>query len=280
VGLLQFRLRDPGPYAKEESLQNLATRLKQLAPRLGATATAQAIVSYYDWDFPTAERYALQAIKTSPRYELAHTWYGFMLSHWDRPEEGRAQLTNSLMLRPSKAIIYRCIGHTYYVQRDFVQATNWYQKAIDLDGHHPHDFWAKSSAQWALRDYVPSMNTWEQGDLLVAKNPSAVSNVHVRLRQAFDLGGPPGFWEQMRTNSESGSRSLYDKAKILIELQHTNEALRLLQESFAANEGRGREGGLPYLLFDGCWDGLRDDPQFKMLLDKMTFTAVMPARRK
>jgi tetratricopeptide (TPR) repeat protein len=278
VGLLEFRLRDSQPFVTE-SLGNLATKLKELAPRSGATATAQAVVSYYDWNFPAAERYALQAIKTSPRYELAHTWYGFMLSHWDRPEESRAQLTNSLSLRPSKAIIYRCIGHAYYVQRNFVQATNWYQKAIEIDGHHTQDFFYKSRAQWALRDYVASVNTREHGELLYAKNPSAVSNRYVRLREAFDRGGPPGYWEQVRRDSESGSW-LYDQAKVCIELGDTNGALSLLQKSFATNERRGDEAGLLYLLFDECFDGLRDDPQFKKLLDKMTFTAVMPARRK
>ena len=280
VGLLEFRLRDPGPFAKEESLQVLASKLKQLAPNTGATATAEAIVSYYDWDFTAAERYALQAIKISPRYELAHTWYGFMLARWDRPEESRAQLTNSLNLRPSKAIIYRCIGHAYYVERNFVQATNWYQKAIELDGHHRQDFWFEGSAQWALRDYVTSINTREQGDLLDTRNPSAVSNRYTRLRQALESGGPRGYWEQAWTDSESGSWRLYEKAKVRIELGDTNGALSLLQQSFASNEQLGGESGLLQLLFDECWDGLRDDPQFKMLLDKMTFTAVMPVQRK
>src|SRR5262249_15786495 len=150
--LLEFRLRDPQPFVTER-LEDLAPKLKELGPQLGATATAQAIVSYYDWDFPTAERYALRAIKTSPRYELARTWYGFMLSHWDRPEESYAQLTNSLNIRPSKAIIYRCIGHSYYAQRNYVQATNWYQKALELDDHHPQDFFFKGRAQWMLGDY-------------------------------------------------------------------------------------------------------------------------------
>jgi serine/threonine protein kinase len=279
VGLLEFRLRDSQPFVTE-SLTNLATKLRELGPQLGATATAQAIVSWYDWDFPAAERYALQAIKISPRYELAHTWYGFMLSHWDRPEESRAQLTKSLNIRRSKAIIYRCIGHSYYAERDFTQATNWYQKALELDDHHPQDFWWMASAQWALGHYVTSMNTRKKGDLLDAKNPSVVSSRFVRLREAFDRSGPQGYWEQVRRDSESGPWWLYEKAKIYIELGDTSRALSLLQESFATNEGRGGEGGLPYLLFDECFDGLRDDPQFKKILTNMTFSAVMPARRK
>jgi tetratricopeptide (TPR) repeat protein len=213
---------------------------------------------------------------------LGHLHGHGLVHRWDRPEESRAQLTNSLNLRRSKAIIYRCIGHSYYAQRNYVQATNWYQKAIEIDGHHGQDFLFKGRAEWMLGDYVGSINAREKGDLLLdTNNPSAISNRYERLREAFDHGGPRGYWEQERRDSESYSWRLYEKAIVRIELQETNDAQRLLQESFAGKEGHGREvHSLQYLLFDECFDGLRDDPQFKELLTNMTFNAVMPARRK
>jgi serine/threonine protein kinase len=281
VGLLEFRLREPAPFlTNAESLPELAKKLKTLAPDLGATATAQAIVSYYDWDFEAAQRYARRAVKANPRYELSHTWYGFMLAHWDRPGEARAELEASTRLQPSKAIILRCIGHAYYVERNFFEATNYYQQAIHLDGHHAQDFWCKARAQRALGDYRGSMATDAEGDGVSKRNASGTSNRLALLRQAFDAGGARGYWEQAGRSAESNSISRYDKAAIRIHLGDTNGALALLHESFTRNENRGREGGLPYLLFDETWDAVRGDPRFKDLLDKIGFTKVMPPPKK
>jgi tetratricopeptide (TPR) repeat protein len=275
VGLLEFRLREPAPFlTKTETLPELANKLKSLAPRLGPTITAQAIVSYYDWDFGAAERFAAQAVKISPRYELGHTWYGFMLSHWNRSSEARAEFEKSKNLQPSKAIIRRCIGHTYYAERDFATAIKFYQQAIELDGHHAQDFFFKARAQRALGNYAESMVTDFEARRVAGQNPTAISNHFALLRQALGAGGPKGYWEEAWRNSETSSMSLYDKASILIHTGDTNGALKLLEESFNRNENRGREGGLPFLLFDEWWAPIRENPRFKKLLEEVSFTKV------
>ena len=53
-----------------------------------------------------------------------------------------------------------------------------------------------------------------------------------------------------------------------------------LGKSLEFHERLGRETYLTELLFDECWDGLRDDPRFKDLLDKTGFTRVMPSRKR
>jgi tetratricopeptide (TPR) repeat protein len=283
IGLLEMALRDQGavltPAAAVEMRRQAAASLKALAPGLSATYVAQSINSYYDWDYPAAERYAIQGIKANPSYELGHTWYGFMLSHWGRLAEARAQNDISLRLAPTKAIVYRCIGHTYYAQRDFTNAVIWYKKAIALDVHHREDFFWLGKAQRAMGDYEPSIDTQEQGDLLYAKNESSVRQHYDGLRQAFKIGGPRGFWEEAWKDSEANPKDLYLKAYIQIHLGETNAALGWLEEAFAAQQGRGNEGPLGYLLFDESWDGLRSNARFDALLSKIGYTKVTPPRK-
>jgi len=284
VGLLEMALRDQGtvlmlPTAARTIRQEATGRLKQLAPGLGATFVAQSINSYYNLDFPAAERYALQGIKANPKYELGHTWYGFMLSHWRRPVEARAQLDISTTLAPSKAIVYRCIGHVYFAQRDFTNAIVWYQKAIALDAHHQEDFYWLGRTQRAVGDYDASIETQEKGDLLYATNEAAVKQRYEGLRHAI-TSGPRGFWEQVRKNSPPNSRDFYPKAVIQIQLGDTNAALKLLGTASASQQDRDNEGGLHNLLFDEYWDSLRDNGRFKALLDKIGYTKVMPARNE
>jgi len=284
VGLLEMALRDPGnvltPMAAEELRKRAAACLKELAPKLGATFVAQSINSYYDWNFPAAERYVLQGIKANPRYELGHTWYGYMLAHWGRPDEGRAQIEISQTLAPSKGIIYQCIGGTYYAQRDFTNAIIWLQKDVDLDDHNPPTYYWLGRAQRALGDYEGSMDTQEKGELIYAKNESAVTNYFNGLRQAYYADGTNGYWLFGWKLSKNRTNDFFAKAMIQIHLGNKDAALDFLEKSFAAQEGRGRENSLNYLLFDESWDGVRDDPRFVAILNKIGYTKVMPARKQ
>jgi tetratricopeptide (TPR) repeat protein len=287
IGLMEMGLREPVPASEAtdpETMRKLAAKLKELAPHLGATAVAQSIVSYYDWDFPAAERFAKQAIQASPTYELGHTWYAQMLTMWRRPVEARQELEKSRSLALSKAIIYRGLGHTYYAQRDFTNALRLYREAIALDQHHEHDFFHLGRTLRALGDYSGSISNMATGALTNAKDEKekrAVGDKYKSLRDAFEGGGAKGYWEQgwkiaqLELKPEEG---FYRKAVIQIQLGRTNDALHLLEQSLQARERIPPTGdcALNYLLFDEYWDALREDERFKRLLVKIGFPKVMP----
>jgi hypothetical protein len=102
--------------------RTITQRLMELAPESAAAHCGQSILGFYDWDFPSAERHIQRAIQIGPAYELGHTWDGFMLENWMRPVEARRQLEIARKLNPSKVQIYRCLAHTYYVERNFPYA--------------------------------------------------------------------------------------------------------------------------------------------------------------
>lgn len=287
IGLMEMGLREPVPASEAtdpETMRKLAAKLKELAPHLGATAVAQSIVSYYDWDFLAAERFAKQAIQASPTYELGHTWYAQMLTMWRRPVEARQELEKSRSLALSKAIIYRGLGHTYYAQRDFTNALKLYGDAIVLDRHHEHDFFHLGRTLRALGDYSGSISNMETGALLSAKDEKgkkAVREKYQSLREAFAHGGVQGYWEQGARLAQlelKPDEGFYRKAVIQIQRGHTDDALKLLGQSLQARERIPPTGdcALNYLLFDEYWDGLREDERFKRLLDKVGFSKVTP----
>jgi tetratricopeptide (TPR) repeat protein len=259
-----------------------------LAPHLGATAVAQSIVSYYDWDFPAAERFAKEAIRASPTYELGHTWYAQMLTLWGRPVEARQELEKSRSLALSKAIIYRGLGHTYYQQRDFTNALKFYGEAIALDRHHEHDFFHLGRTLRVLGDYSGSISNMETGALTNAKDETAEKAVREKyqsLRDAYASGREKGYWEQGEKLAQlelKPNEGFYRKAVIQIQLGRTDEALQLLEQSLQARERIPPTGdcALNYLLFDEYWDGLRGDRRFKGLLKRVGFNKVMTPAKK
>ena len=288
VGLLELGMREPASglvASTPESIRRLAGKLKELAPHLAATSVAQSINSFYDCDFPDAERYALQAMKANPDYELAHTWYAHMLTLWRRTSEAREQLEISRSLALSQAGIYRGLGDTYFAQRDFTNALVWYGRALALERNHAENFFRMGRTLRALNDYSGFLTNMESGELLETKDKQAVKNKYSSLREAFNADGALGYWQQTWKLAQTGLKpdeGFYRRAVIQSQLGKTDEALALLKTSFQKHERIPSTGdcALNYLLFDEYWDRLRDDARLNRLLDDVGFTKVMmPAKR-
>jgi serine/threonine protein kinase len=275
VGLLEVVLREPvdTPF----TVSNAVAKVIELAPHSGAAYCAQSIVAENRFDFVDARRYAAEAVRANPNYELAHTWYGFVLTHTGRPLEGRAQLEISRSLAPSKAIVYRCLGHTYYVQRDFPEAAAWYRRALELDRHHVADFLFLGRALRAGGDFTNGLEYLESRDLMEAANEPEIRRRYDLLRAAFRAGGPPAYWEQEWKFTVNTNADPYWKGAIQAELGNTNAALDWLEKACNNHLQQASEDDLCYyLLFDEYWDPLRSTPRFKRILDEVGFSKVMP----
>lgn len=280
AGLLELKVREHSPNVipmTERELREIAQALNQLAPESAAAHCAASILEFNDWDFPLAEDSSLKAIKADTSYELAHTWYAFMLTLWGRTEKARGQLKCSQDILPSKATIYRAMAHTYYADRDFTNAIKWYRKTLQWDPHHGIAYNYLGRAYLAQGDYTNAIENFKASTLLYTKNPSSVSNRFDHLLRAYNLGGARAYWqEEWRLAENNPNLGFYWKAVVQIHLGDTNSALSWLEKSYQTHErDDGFETPLTSLLFDECWDGPRDNPRFKGILQKIGFTRMM-----
>jgi serine/threonine protein kinase len=287
IGLMELWREDiPGvPRASQEEMRLLASQLRKLAPHSAARYYAESVVNWFDWNYPQAEKCLLEAIKSNPRYEPAHTLYGFMLCMWGRPIESRAQLEIGSSIAPAKITSYLTIGQTYYVQRDYTNAIAWEKKALELEPHHSVAFYTIATAYQAMGDYSKALDNFELELDYEGGDDSLSKREFGELRQAVAARGPRGYWEERWRQVEQtpswgmwGDRSEYWKAVIQIHLGNTNAALNFLVQSCDRRECRGgsSEPPLGFVLLDESWDGLHNDPRFKAILDKIGFTKVKP----
>jgi tetratricopeptide (TPR) repeat protein len=287
IGLLELRLREyiPGlPGASQEEMRLLASQLRKLAPHSAARYCAESIVNWFDWNYPQAEKRVLQAIKSNPRYEPAHTWYGFVLCMWGRPIESRAQLEIASSIAPAKITSYLVVGQTYYVQRDYTNAIAWEKKALELEPHHAVAFYMIATACQAMGDYTNALDNFEAENRYGGGENSQSKREFRLLREAVTARGARGFWEERWNQVEQASswgawgyRSYYWKAVIQIHLGNTDAALDWLAKSYEHRECRtgSFEPPLSFVLLDESWDGVHVDPRFKAILEKIGFTRVM-----
>ena len=284
IGLLELRLRqyDPGPgKAPPDEIGIITERLSKLAPRHSATLCAQAITNWSHGDFSRAEECALDAIEAGPNYELAHTFYAWMLTMWGRPKEARPLLEKSLALRSGKALIYGCMGQTYHVERDYQKAIAWQRQAFALESNHFSSFLYIGLAEQARGDYVSAITNFEQFDLRDRKDPDVTKTRYAALLRAFNDRGEIGYWQERRRQAEeSRNEDLYQRAVIQIHLGKTNEALDKLEQALEIEKGRIGDSDLKNLIFDGSWYSLRNNDRFKRLLNKVGFTTKVTQPRK
>ncbi len=239
VGLLELLLREGHPNVKsgQPELRNVAQKLEDLSPRLAATYCARSIMSWFDWNYPEAKRFAEQAIEADPTYELGHTWHGFLLTIWGWPSEGRAELETALKLAPSKVTIYRVLGQTYYVERDFTNAIAWELKALDREPRHGGAFYYIGRAYQALGNYTNAMDSLEMGEVHGGGDPPEARKLYTQLRQAYKTDGVRGYWqEQWSKTANDKDGNFYWKAVCQIQLGDTNAALGWLEKSHAIHE--------------------------------------------
>ena len=285
VGLLEFEVREDVhvnlPETSLNELRSIARHLEQLAPHLPATHVAQAVINWGDFHYAEAESCILEAIKENPNYEFSHTYYSWLLDCYGRTDEALAQLQISQNIAPSKVIIFRCFGNTYYVARDYTNAIAWYQRAIDWEPHH-FVAWGGLGRSWlALGNYTNALRYLETADVLRGADEASTKHRYALLRRALDEQGPRGFWMQHWKWAEDNTNatSLYWKARIQIHLGNTNDALDLLERSYATHAPKGDpEPGAGLLLFDHDWVGLRNHMRFKNLLKEIGYPNVMRPR--
>jgi tetratricopeptide (TPR) repeat protein len=282
VGLFELRTRENVPSLPPPTLTELRTmalRLKVLAPNLGVTYCCQSMVDYYDLNFPNALDNARRSVKASPKYEFGHLWYGFILLNFGRPVEGRKEIEIGRTIAPSKATVYRAMGHTYYVQRDFTNAISMYRQAIEWEPHEVARQFIGRAYQ-AMGDYTSALPYLETTEIMQGADEMLTKHRYAVLRQALDTGGIRGYWQQhWKWEAATTNANDYWKATIQIHLGNTNAALDWLEKSYQSRERDGFENDLTYLIYDEYWAGLRDNPRFQKLLDEVGFTKVMPRRK-
>ena len=284
VGLLEINVRESSPGVPKptvEVMRGIARHLERLAPHLAATYVAQAVVNWSDLNYPEAERRMLKAIKANPNYELAHTFYGWLLLCYGWSEEAYKQVQISQTLAPSRAVIYRGFGNVYYVERDYTNAIYWYRKTLEWEPHHPPALWGIGNSLAAMGDYTNALDYREKADLFSGADETSTKHSYELQRRALAEGRIRGYWQlHWKWNENPTNTDYYWKGEIQIHLGNTNAALDWLERSYATRErSDDYETPLNFLLYDPDWDGLRNDPRYKKLLDEVGYTKVMPREK-
>ncbi len=228
-----------------------------------AHKTLAAIKHEYDWDWPGAEREFKRALELSPDYATAHQWYGEYLSACGRHDEALAEVQRASELDPLSLAISTSRVISLSLARRHNEALGEAHKLIEAHGNSPvaHRF----VGQCCLRagrgaDAVTHFEAARQRE----ESPEVLAGLMRAYRASNRPAQARQMLERLQTLAKERFVSPYTLAQAHAGLGDHRQALDWLDRACAEKAPQ-----VVYLRVDPTWDGLRTDPRFVALLDRV-----------
>ena len=255
--------REAFPRAKQA-----AGRALEIEPTLAEAHTSLGVVSFYhDWNWEAADRALRRAVTADPDYAYGQNFLGVFLGAMGRFDEGLTATRRAEDLDPLSTLNATNTGLVLYFAHRFEDAVKQFQRALELDAaYFTAHFWMGSALAEAGR-YQEALVALTQAHKLSGGQPivvAALGYVHGRsnnrelARHQLDL---------LEATARRQHVPAYFFAVVHHALGDNDEAFRWLDRAFEE-----RSGWMARLKVEPWVDGLRTDPRFAALMQRVSST--------
>ncbi len=244
-----------------------AMKAIELDPSLSQAYTSLAYIRFYfDWDWAGASEAFRRAIELNPNDSVAHQWHALYLLAAGRPAEGMKEISRAQQLDPLSLPINTDVGFHHYYNGRYSEAISQLQAVLAMKS----DFGI--AHLWLGRSYL------EIGRL--DESLAATASAEARVPEWIVLVAGRGYTlgvmgrasearavvEEMDNLSKRRFVTAYGKALVYAGLGDKEQAFAWLEKAFAE-----RSHWLVWLRLDPRWKGLRGDPRFAALVERMNY---------
>jgi serine/threonine protein kinase/tetratricopeptide (TPR) repeat protein len=240
----------------------------ELDDTLAEAHAALAYATFFDWDWPNAEREFKRAIELNPSSAISHEHYAEFLRTRLRFNESMAEAQRAQELDPLSPDIVAGVGFVYLYTQQHDESIAQFQKALELN---PNATVLRVGLSWAYAvkgmypealgeyDKIPDQDkAVAAGNQFVASGRGWVYAVSGRRADGLKIA------QQFRDLSSRSYVDSYFLAGIYAGLGDRDEAFRLLENGYNEHSAQ-----MPYLGIDVFWDGMHSDPRYADLLRRM-----------
>jgi serine/threonine-protein kinase len=229
-----------------------------------AHASLAFTYAWYEWNWTAAEAEARRALDLNPNSGFAHLAYAHLLCDLGRHDEAAAEAVRARQLDPVSLVINSLGGAFFYFGRRLDEAAAQLQKALQLDAH----FWI--AHLFLGRVYLDrgaheeAIKFFQQARDLSAHNSEAVAMLACAYAAAGQLDEARTVSEELDSLSRSRYVPPYSLATVHLALGKKEECFATLERAYIDRDVR-----LSFLRVDPRWDGVRSDPRFLSLLQRV-----------
>jgi serine/threonine protein kinase/Tfp pilus assembly protein PilF len=254
--------RDAGPRAKAAALKAL-----ELDDHLAESHIAlAAVLFWYEYDWPGAEKELRRAIELNEKLAGAHNIYGWYLTCLSHPEKGIGEGRKALALDPLSPEPLQILSQDLYLARQYPEAAEQSRKALELD---PKYFLAHLQlalidvAQGKSREAITAARSAREDEPLADWPAAALGMAYAADGQRAEA---EKLLSEMNRKASRGWVPSYAFAEIYAGLRDKSPTLDALEKSYEE-----RAWFLTYLNTAPEFDFIRSEPRFQALLRRMNF---------
>ncbi len=165
-------------------VKEYARKALEIDPALGnahgALSYAQTIC---DWNWPTAEREAREAVRLSPKSAMAHAYYSWLLMNTERFQQGLAESREALRLDPDNSFVVFAGAIGFMFARQFERAIDTLQAGIRANPGFYILHWVLGEDYGLAGQYDEALEALEKAVELSGRSPWIVGSLGVAYRR-------------------------------------------------------------------------------------------------
>lgn len=230
--------------------------------------------THYDYDFVAAERAYERSIELNPRYATAHQWFGLLLAPLGRFDESFTEFKRAIRQDPLSLIIHAAFAWAYYCARLYDDSIEECKKMLELDASFFPAWYALGAPTMFKGDEDQAISAFQRGVELSSRAGAYLSGLGWafakvgRRQQALEI------LDELFANMAQGKYVMPPQVAIIYaELQEKEQAFNWLEKGFEE-----RSPWMVYLNTDPRYDGLRSEPRFCALAQRMNLPRTVEQR--
>jgi eukaryotic-like serine/threonine-protein kinase len=249
--------------------KTVAKMALHLDPDLAEAHTSLAALLWlHDWQWEDAGSEFERSLDLCPAYPTANHWYAEYLMTMGRHGEATARMKNGQNLDSLSLIINVAVGWALYFARQYDEAIDQLRRTVDLDPNYPITCWILGVLLRKSGHYELAITEGEKAVKLSGGSPM----MRAALAHTFATAGRTEEALQIFHELVELARQKYVApyffAGIHIGLGENDRAIDCLEKCYEEHSH-----WLIYLHLDPSMDGLRGDPVFQSLLQRVGLPA-------
>ncbi len=240
-----------------------ATKALELDDDSAAAHTSLAHILLHEWQWQAADQHFKHAIELDPSYTLALHWYALCLTALGRADAAVKVMERALQLDPLSVRINADLGMALVVAGEYENAVTQVGRALELAPGRGGPLWIRGMALEQLGRFDAA-----ELDMKAAlESMSGYEAVKGSLGHLYAVSGRPAEARALLaelTKQAGDTEVAFFAALICAGLKDTDAALTWLER--AVDE---RSGSVRYLKIDPRLAGLRDQPRYRRLMERV-----------
>jgi DNA-binding winged helix-turn-helix (wHTH) protein/TolB-like protein/Tfp pilus assembly protein PilF len=254
-----------------DALIKAKTAANKAASLDNSYAEAHAVLGWltfwYDWDWNAAEQEARRALELDPESSDAHQFYAHLLSNTSRHEQALSEAKRAIEIEPLSLRANSFYGMFLYQAGKYDEALAQLGKTLDLDPNYRLALMFTSRALSEQGNFEGAITTARKVQETSKDATDPITYEAYALVGAGRQSEARAILDRFLIESKRRYISPYNIALIFSALGETDEALNYLEKAYAEKDIR-----MVFLGVEPKWKGLRDDPRFVRLLEKMNLS--------